>query len=136
MKQIVDTEGKRAWLKELRNIEKKRNQCGHARLQEPDKCPILLEENGPPRKCLYLWGKTRFVILTGCFIRILDVLDEYGIPMQHGKVTLEYYIGGNEEGEHRTGVVDKTTFAGLYVGRENCDQSAKDVFLELKSLYG
>lgn len=133
MRQIGRQEGKMAWLKELETLQKNRNQCGHGRLQELKKCPIIEQEEAD-RKCLHLWGTTRFAVLTGCFASVLDSLEEYGIPMQHGKVTLNYYDGAGGGGE-KTVVIDKNTFAGLYIGHENFAQSPKDVLKTLVELY-
>lgn len=127
MRQIDNQVGKTAWMEELRTLKKIRNQCGHGRLQEPLRCPTIEEQN-VNRKCLHLWGTTRFAILSGCFASVVDSLEESGIAMQHGKVTLNSYVGGG-------GRFDKTTYAGLYIGHENFAKSPKDVLKTLVRLY-
>lgn len=130
---IVDkTSGRQEWDDELHHLRKNRNLCGHDRLKRKTRCPVKFL-SGQKRKCLYQWGTSRFVVLTGCFSALLEKLDPYDLPWQHVKLSIEHMV----QDEHNSGVwrtVDSTTYVGMYIGHENFDQSPRDVFDKIKQI--
>lgn len=123
MKRVDRKIGKKLWKKELKRLKKKRKECGHDRLAMKTPCPVVKDK----KQCMFQWGTTRFLVLTGCFSGLLKELDDYAIVKQHLKLAVKYKVPDEMvEGVSKT--VGSSTYVGLYLGHENCDQSAFDVF--------
>lgn len=127
LQMVSDAEGRKLWIDALEQFAKKRNLCGHGRLKRRKRCPL---GNWRKRKCTFQWGTSRVLFLTGCFSGLLDALDEFGIPWQHAKMTVNYKVPYGEGSI----TIDSTTYVGLYIGHENFEQSPMDAWRTIVGL--
>lgn len=123
MKRLDPKIGRSLWEKEFRRLNRKRKECGHDRLAMKIPCAVVKDK----KQCMYQWGTTRFLVLTGCISGLLKELDDYAIVRQHLKLAIDYKVPDElVEGVCKT--VGSSTYVGLYLGHENSDQSAFDIF--------
>lgn len=102
---------RRLWTREYELSLTRRKYCGHTRIaRKSGMCPYAPSLG----KCLFKWGSTRLVLLTGYCMQISDALEKQKLPLlQHCRITLM------EAG------IEKT-FVGIYIGNENCKLNLKE----------